>query len=192
MTKIKICGITRPEDARLCGELGAYFIGFNFVPDSPRFIEPERAAEIATNGCLRVGVFRDSPVAEIDRIAKRVRLDVIQLHGAEGEDLVRAVPLPVIKALKVDGAMPDTVTAADWLLFDSGGGTGRAFDWTLLAGYPRTKPFFLAGGITPENVTKAIRDACPDAIDLASGVESAPGIKDHRKLRDLFERAQRA
>jgi phosphoribosylanthranilate isomerase len=140
---------------------------------------------------LFVGVFRDASLDEIHRTAEIARLDLVQLHGSEDEAFIRAVQLPVIKALNVGRALPNTTTSAQWLMFDSGGGTGRAFDWSLLAAYPRTKPFFLAGGITPDNVEAAIRTARPDAIDVSSGVESAPGIKDHHKLRALFERVRR-
>jgi phosphoribosylanthranilate isomerase len=96
----------------------------------------------------------------------------------------------VIRAFDVGDALPETNTGAAYVMFDTGGGTGRAFDWTLLEAYPRTKPFFLAGGITPDNVEDALR-ARPDAIDLASGVERAPGIKDHEKMKRLFERVNR-
>jgi len=185
--KIKICGVTRLEDARAAADLGVDFIGFIFVPSSPRFVDFDTAAEIAAKvrGPQFAGVFRD---AEIDAM-QNAPVDVIQLHGSEPEDVVRAMTKPVIKAIQIDDALPDTTTAADWLLFDSkGGGTGRRFDWTLLAAYPRTKPFLLAGGITPDNVAEAIRTVRPDAIDVSSGVESAPGIKDHYKLQQLFER----
>jgi phosphoribosylanthranilate isomerase len=91
----------------------------------------------------------------------------------------------------VKQTLPDTSTEADYVLFDTGGGTGRTFDWSLLATYPRTKPFFLAGGITPDNVAEAIEKTRPFAIDVASGVEKEPGIKDHDKLKRLFENIRR-
>jgi len=120
-------------------------------------------------------------------------LDYVQLHGAESDDDVRAAALPAIKALRVGDVLPDTTAhpSAEWLLFDTGAGTGRRFDWSLLAMYPRTKPFFLAGGLGPDNVGAAISLVRPDGVDLSSGVESAPGIKDHAKLRTLFERVRR-
>ena len=186
MTRIKICGITRYEDAALAADLGADFLGFIFVPESPRFIEPERAAEIMerVRGPKTVGVFRDNYVPGLP-------LDYVQLHGTESDDDARAVGTPVIKALRVTDTLPDTnYPSAEWLLFDTGGGTGRTFDWALLTHYSRAKPFLLAGGITPDNVAAAIEAAHPDAIDLASGVESSPGIKDHQKLRQLFEKVR--
>jgi phosphoribosylanthranilate isomerase len=188
MTRIKICGLTREDDAELAVSLGAEYLGFIFVKESPRCVTPERVRSM--NGAKKVGVFRDAPIDEIERIAEIAQLDLIQLHGSETEDDVRAMPLPVIKAFNVSNALPHASTGAAYVMFDTGGGTGRTFDWTLLAQYDRTKPFFLAGGITPENVDDALR-ARPYAIDLASGVERAPGIKDHDKLKRLFERVKR-
>jgi phosphoribosylanthranilate isomerase len=202
MTKIKICGITREEDALLCRDLGADFMGMIFVESSPRYVEPERAAAIVQSlGEARprvVGVFRDQSSDYIRSVAAQVGLDVIQLHGHETNDDIRELDLPSVKALRVGDDLPDTKAheSADWLLFDTlderrAGGTGRRFDWSLLAGYARDKPFFLAGGLTPDNVAVAISAARPDAIDVSSGVESAPGIKDREKLHTLFERIRR-
>jgi phosphoribosylanthranilate isomerase len=135
-------------------------------------------------------VFRDAEFGEIERVARVARLDLVQLHGSETDELVNRIALPVIKAFRVGDALPPIRTAAEWVMFDSGGGTGRTFDWSRVSGY-RGKPFFLAGGITPENVVDAITTVRPDAIDLSSGVEAAPGIKDHDKMRKLFERVRR-
>jgi phosphoribosylanthranilate isomerase len=140
---------------------------------------------------LFVGVFRDQSIDEVRRIAELAQIDVVQLHGAEDDDYVRALGLPVVKAFRVGETLPETTSSASWIMFDTGGGTGRPFDWSLLATYPRAKPFFLAGGLTPDNVADAIRETRPDAVDVSSGVESAPGIKDPRKLRDFFERVRR-
>ncbi|HEX2120057.1 MAG TPA: phosphoribosylanthranilate isomerase [Thermoanaerobaculia bacterium] len=199
MTKIKICGITRLEDARFCAGLGADFLGFIFVESSPRHITPERAREIVdqVRGPRFVGVFRDASAHYMSEVARVAGVDLLQLHGSESDDDIRAAAMPAIKAFRVGDELPDATTAADWVLFDTfderrGGGTGRRFDWSLLASYPRTKPFFLAGGVTPENVAVAISSVRPDAIDVSSGVESEPGIKDHAKVRSLFERVRRA
>lgn len=196
--KVKICGLTRAEDAQHAAALGADFLGFIFVKESPRFRDADHVAKIADSlGAHRpklVGVFRDEDVETIRAIAARVPLDVVQLHGAESNDDIRAIGLPSFKALQIGDALPDTTAHpdAEWLLFDSfGGGSGRHFDWSLLNLYSRAKPFLLAGGITPDNVAAAISLVRPDAIDLASGVESAPGIKDHAKLERLFERIKR-
>ncbi len=204
MTRIKICGLTREEDALFCASQGADFLGFIFVPSTPRFIEPERAAAIATrlkdseSTSKIVGVFRDASPDYVREIATLVGLDLVQLHGNETDDDVRAIGLPVIKSYRVGDVLPDTTThpSADWLLFDTfeerrAGGTGRRFDWSLLAAYPRTKPFFLAGGLNPDNIAGAISLARPDAVDVASGVESEPGIKDHARVAQFFERVKR-
>jgi phosphoribosylanthranilate isomerase len=187
MTKVKICGITRAEDAALCDALGADFLGFIFVRESPRFVEAERIGQIETKA-KRVGVFRDAPVEEIERVARTARLDVVQLHGSEDENLVSRIELPVIKAFRVGDALPDVQTKAEWVMFDSGGGTGRVFDWKLLHAYAG-KPFFLAGGITPENVAQALNSKAY-AIDVATGVESMPGVKDHAKVKALFRKVR--
>jgi len=204
MTRIKICGITREEDALVCADQGADFTGFIFVPSTPRYVEPEKAAGIAARMRERetrpklVGVFRDASNDYIREIHNLVGFDVVQLHGSETDDAIHELGIPVIKTLRVSETLPDTHGApnAAWLLFDTyderrGGGTGRRFDWSLLATYERSKPFFLSGGIDPENVVAAISLVRPDAIDLSSGVESAPGVKDHDKIARLFERVRR-
>jgi len=204
MTKIKICGLTREQDALLAADQGADFLGFIFVPSTPRFVEPERAAAITAPLREReqrpklVGVFRDASPDYIREIASVVGLDMVQLHGTETDDDIRAIGIPAIKTFRVGDTLPDTTShpGAEWFLFDTfeerrSGGTGRRFDWSLLAMYPRQKPFFLAGGLTPDNIAAAISLVRPDAIDIASGVESEPGIKDHDKIEQLFTRVRR-
>lgn len=190
-TQIKICGITRYEDAAYAAELGADYIGFIFVPSSPRYIEPERATEIMQRlrGPKFVGVFRDASHSLI----RSLPVHYAQLHGDESDEDIAAIGIPTIKAYRVGDALPDTTAhpSAAWLMFDTGGGTGQTFDWSLLALYSRTKPFFLAGGLTPENVAAAVSLARPDAVDVSSGVESAPGVKDHHKLKTFIERVKR-
>ena len=198
MTLIKICGITRHEDAVLAVELGADFLGFIFVPESPRYVTAGRVREMMASGAVvkrrlmpphskTVGVFRGASAEEINDVATAAGVDYVQIHGTPPD----GVRFPVIHAFHVQGSLPDTTTTAEYVLFDTGGGTGRTFDWTLLERWPRTKPFFLAGGLTPDNVAGAIRAGRPDAIDLSSGIESAPGIKDHHKMKTLFERVKR-
>ena len=210
MTRVKICGITRDEDAQLCAELGVDYLGFVFVTDSARSVDPvecggfaaafpraaepldahvsdsaaqgKAAAALPHSRPLRVGVFRDSPLDELLRIAKIARLDMIQLHGSEPEEYVRAIGLPVIKV--VDVTEP-AKTNAPFVMFDSGGGTGRTFDWSLVERHRPAQPFFLAGGLTPGNVAEAIRVTLPYAVDVSSGVEACAGVKDHQKLRDF-------
>jgi phosphoribosylanthranilate isomerase len=187
MTKVKICGITRAEDAELAIELGADYLGFIFVKESPRCVTPERALEYggSASALQRVGVFRNAHAEEILRIIEAAKLDMVQIHGDT------EVPFPTIRAFKVEDKLPEITTDDDYILFDTGGGTGRVFDWDLLSTYDRSKPFFLAGGITPDNVRDAIAKTSPYAIDVASGVEKQPGIKDHDKLKRLFEAIQR-
>ena len=206
MTRIKICGLTRAEDALRAAELGADFLGFIFVPSSPRFVAPERVREIAAAVRERrgeqapkvTGVFYDHGVDYIREIAAVATLDLVQLHGSEPDEDIAALGIPAVKTLRVSETLPDTHTAptAAWLLFDTydpqrAGGTGRRFDWSLLALYERSKPFFLSGGLTPDNVVAGITLVRPDAIDLSSGIESAPGVKDHALLERLFERVRR-
>ena len=204
MTKIKICGITREEDALFCADNGADFIGFIFVPSTPRHVEPEKAAAIAAKMRERetrpkiVGLFRDASNDYIREIQTLVGFDVVQMVGNETNDAIRELAMPVIKTLRVSDTLPDTKGFPDaaWLLFDTfderrAGGTGRRFDWSLLATYDRGKPFFLSGGINPDNVVASISLVRPDAIDLSSGVESEPGMKDHEKVARLFERVRR-
>lgn len=204
MTKIKICGITNVDDALFCAECGADFLGFIFVPASPRYVEPERAGAIAArlreagNAPKLVGVFQDASADYIREISNVAGLDLVQLHGSESEDDILEIGIPTIKTLHVGDMLPDTHAAptAAWLLFDTyderrSGGTGKRFDWSLLAMYERSKPFFLSGGLTPDNVVAAISLVRPDAIDVASGVEVSPGMKDHAKVARLFERVRR-
>jgi len=204
MTKIKICGITNEADALFCAEAGADFLGFIFVPSSPRHIEPEKAGEISkrlretANAPKIVGVFQDASADYIREISNVVFLDLVQLHGSESDEDIREMDMPAIKTMHVGDTLPETheTPNAAWLLFDTfderrGGGTGRRFDWSLLATYERSKPFFLSGGLTPDNVIAAVSLVRPDAIDVASGVEASPGVKDHDKVARLFERVRR-
>lgn len=204
MTKIKICGLTREEDALFCADNGADLLGFIFVPSTPRFIEPERAAAIVATVRQNakvpkfVGVFRDASSEYVREITGLVGLDMIQMHGSETDEDIQSIGFPVVKTLRVGDTLPDTHGApnAAWLLFDTyderrPGGTGRRFDWSLLAMYDRGKPFFLSGGLNPENVVAGISLVRPDGIDISSGVESEPGVKDHGKIARLIERVRR-
>jgi phosphoribosylanthranilate isomerase len=204
MTLIKICGITREEDALFCARQGADYLGFIFVNSSPRSVSPDAACRIAERvRALRhhpeiVGVFLNEPLDSIRSVVSQVGLDLVQLHGDESDDDCRAVGLPVIKGIRVGETLPDVSAfgAPDWLLFDTlderrGGGTGRRFDWSLLNDYPRNKRFFLSGGLSPDSVAAAISRVRPDAIDISSGVEESPGVKSHPKIERLFDRVRR-
>lgn len=199
MTRVKICGITRTEDALLAAELGASAIGFIFWPGSQRYIEPERAREIAgalPREVVCVGVFVDQPVEHMREVAARVPLGAVQLHGSESTEVADALMQPVIKAVAVKaGFVPssvDEIPAGLTVLLDAHdpvkrGGTGRAINWSLAAQVARRRPIMLSGGLNPTNVRQALYIVRPYAVDLASGVESSPGVKDPHKLRQLFE-----
>ena len=192
--RIKICGITRAEDAHLAADLGAWAVGFIFWPGSGRSIDPQRARDIVRGlppFVVPVGVFVNQPAADVEETATFVRLGAVQLHGEETPDAAAAVAHPVIKAIAIGGdahAWPAHVR----LLLDvddraARGGTGRTIDWAAAAGIAATRRILLAGGLTPDNVADAIARVRPFGIDVSSGVERAPGIKDHGRLRALFE-----
>ena len=200
MTRLKLCGITNADDALLCAE--ADYLGLIFVEDSPRHVTVERAQGIvAALGKKRpklVGVFRDHPLEHVQRVTMEVGLDLVQLHGSEPNDYIRALTPSVIKTFRVGDVLPDLSSApnAAYFLFDTfvdrlSGGTGSRFDWSLVANV-RHKPFFLAGGINPDNVKAAIDIARPYAIDVATGVEASPGKKDPAKVKAMFEAVRNA
>lgn len=207
--RVKICGITRAEDALLAAELGAWAIGMIFVEGTPRYIEPFRAAQLARQlpaGVRRVGVFRDAPHAYIEETVETVGLDLIQLHGNETMADCRALGCErVIKAVVVQSEA-DVETAlgyeVGWLLVDkaktSSAKSGEmssktannagTVDLELAALVARQHGrTILAGGLTPTNVAEAVAEVCPWGIDLASGVEATPGIKHHGTMRALFD-----
>jgi phosphoribosylanthranilate isomerase len=195
--RIKFCGITRPEDAQWAEELGAWAIGMVLWPGSPRACEPARAATIARAHRRRVhvvGVFVNQPLARVVTIAEQVGLTIVQLHGSEGPaycaEVARRTGCRVIKAASVRSAGDVRALEAyhcDYHLLDGylpgrPGGTGETFAWELVAAHHGPAPVILSGGLTPDNVTAAIAAARPFAVDVASGVELAPGIKDHRLM----------
>lgn len=199
MTRVKICGITRPEDALLATDLGAFAVGFVFWPGSPRYIDP-RAARVIVNALpedvLKVGVFVNQPAGHVRLVAGIAGLTTVQLHGTESVPFALGVGLPVFKAVPVRPEFAlealDAIPAGITVLLDAfdpatHGGTGRTIDWTLAASAAARRPIVLAGGLNPSNIPDAIRQVRPFAVDLASGVESAPGVKDPARLRDLFE-----
>lgn len=197
---LKICGVTRDEDARLCAAIGARYVGFIFAASSPRVISPERAARLDAGGALRVGVFVGASPEEICRVAKRARLDYVQLHGGENVAVCRAIgPERVIKVL-----WPEALTgSADALaalrpeceryapvcamfLLDagqSGGGSGRNLCFASFDGFAPPRPWLLAGGLGPHNLAEAARSCAPHAFDCNSGLEESPGRKSPEKAR---------
>ncbi len=194
----KICGVTDPASVAAVAAHGASHIGFNFVPASPRFITPERAAPLVRQarelGLVSVAVVTDPDDALIQAVTSTAGVDMVQLHGAETPERARALRqggLRLIKALGIAGPddlaqVPDFVPACEMLLLDAKapggasmtGGHGQAFDWTVLAGFSAPVPWFLAGGLTPETVAEAVRRTGAPGVDVSSGVESARGVKD--------------
>jgi phosphoribosylanthranilate isomerase len=205
-TRIKFCGMTRPGDVRLAGELGADAIGFVFADGSPRRVHAEEAR--AMRGALAplvdaVAVFRDNGSDEIRDVIKQVRPTLLQFHGDEDDALCRSFGVPYIKAIGMGHALVENASAlqgrypaAAAFLFDShgditSGGSGRSFDWSRLpAGL--NKPMMLAGGLSSANVFDAISATLPWGVDASSGIESAPGIKDGDRMRAFVEEVRRA
>jgi len=201
--RIKICGITRLEDALLAARLGADALGFNFWPGSKRFIAPAAARAIVRAlppFVTTVGVFVDAGRDELLSAAAVSGVQVLQLHGDEPPELARSLPMPLLKAIRVSG--PASLDAIDrWpgaagFLLDAAapgyGGSGLTFDWSLASEAARRATVLLAGGLTPDNVAGAIRAVRPFAVDVASGVESAPGLKDAERLAAFITAARAA
>lgn len=194
---VKICGITREADARLAVDLGATAIGFVFWPSSPRTISPREARAIVDTlppFVTAVGVFVNAGRDEIEAAAREANLGAVQLHGDETPDLARSLSRRAIKAIALDENAEQRVL--DWseamVLLDAHdparrGGTGRVIDWDRAASIAQTREVILAGGLGPANVADAVARVRPAGIDVSSGVEAAPGIKDPEKLRALFE-----
>ena len=192
---VKICGITQLEDAEAAVAAGAGAIGFIFWPQSPRFIDPHRARVIAAAlppFVTPVGVFVNQPLDYVNGVASLVRLGVVQLHGDETPQFASAVTRPVMKAVSIGSADTRLWPARVRLLLDvhdplARGGTGRTIDWAAAAELASQRKVVLAGGLKPENVADAVARVRPYGIDVSSGVERSPGIKDHQRLRALFE-----
>lgn len=198
LVHVKICGITRLEDALLAAELGADALGLVFWPDSPRFIDPFRARKIVRALpplVTPVGVFVDQPIAYVEGVASLVRLGAVQLHGSEGPEFTGSLSYRVIKAVPLGAGAPAPEVGI-WpedvvLLLDAHdpvryGGTGRTVDWTAAAPVARARRSILSGGLTPDNVAGAIDAVRPYGVDVSSGVEAAPGKKDPDRLRRFF------
>lgn len=189
MVRVKICGITNPEDALMAVEAGADALGFVFFPDSPRCVSPEQAEAIIRRlppFVQTVGLFVNEGVEKVNLVADRCGLDLIQLHGEETPDYCADVRRRIIKAFRVKdesslAGMADYRVAAPLLDAWSPaahGGTGTTFNWEIAARAAASRDIILAGGLTPENVAGAIAAVRPYAVDVSSGVESAPGKKD--------------
>lgn len=212
MAQVKICGLSHPEHVAAAVDAGARYVGFVFFARSPRAVTAEQAAALALDvpaGVARVGLFVNPDDAALDAVLAQVPLDIIQLHGSEPPERVAEIKaltgLPVMKAVGVAGpgdldALWDYGLVADMLLIDAKappgadlpGGNGLPFDWRLLAGRRIVKPWLLAGGLTPQNVAEAIRLTGAAGIDVSSGVETAPGVKDSGLIRDFVAAATAA
>ena len=202
MTRVKICGITRAEDAELAVSLGAWALGFILWPQSKRAADPAVAAGIARSLQRRpvelVGVFVNQPLDEIERYADALGLTYVQLHGDEGPAFCAAVAqrtgLKVVKSARIRHAadLRDLERFhTDLHLLDTAvpglrGGSGRTWDWSLLAGRRAKTPFLLSGGLTAENVGDGIAAVHPWGVDVASGTEASPGVKDPERLEAFF------
>lgn len=198
MTKIKLCGLSRPEDIAAANEVNPDYIGFVFAPKSKRYVSPTQAAQLKQQlaaGIQAVGVFvKEDPETVVHLLEDGV-IDVAQLHGSESEAYIRTLRQhthkPIMQAFRVDTPADlekAQASSADYILLDSGdGGTGERFDWSLLAG--ATRPYFLAGGLDPENVGGAVEKLKPYAVDVSSGIET-DGKKDPEKMKN-FVRAVR-
>lgn len=209
--RVKICGLNTAESVAAAVDAGATYLGFNFFPKSPRYVSPEIAGQLALAvppGVAKVALSVDATDDVLDTIAAAVPLDMLQLHGHETVERVAALRarfgLPVMKVIGVSGpedlaALDRYQAVADQILVDAKppkgavlpGGNGVVFDWRLLLGRVWRKPWMLAGGLTPANVAQAILSTNARQVDTASGVESAPGVKDADLIR-AFVAAARA
>lgn len=200
--RIKICGVTSAEDARIAAAAGAAAIGLNFYRKSPRYVSLEVARQIVEalpEGICKVGVFVDEERSRILETAERLDLDALQFHGGESAEFCAGWSQKRIKAVRVHG--PDALSSSlaypvDFILADAYvegrvGGTGRQIPLEWLAGVDRRR-LILAGGLNPENVARAIRHVRPAAVDVASGVEKEPGRKDPDLMRRFIENAKNA
>ena len=206
--KVKICGITRLEDAEAAVSAGAWAIGLNHSPESARLVDPDAAEEIGQamkRRCEVAGVFVNQTLDEIAAAVERAELTLVQLHGDEGPtfcmEVARRTGTKVIKAFRVRSPADVTASRAykvGFHLFDANvrgryGGTGESFDWDLVAGRSGGVPAIVAGGLTPDNVGEAIAVANPWGVDVAGGVETeGPGIKDHNLIESFMAAANRA
>jgi phosphoribosylanthranilate isomerase len=206
MVRVKICGITNAADALAAVDAGANLLGFNFYLKSPRHITEAEAAKTRAQLPKKVeavGIFVNASSIEVAALCKSLRLDAAQLHGDESPEAVSelAPSVPVIKAFRVEPDFPlktlDEYSAAFAFLFDAAhtgqyGGTGRTTDWDAARRAAKDHRIILAGGLKVENVAAAVRIVRPYGIDVASGVESKPGKKDHGRLREFIQEVRRA
>ena len=196
---VKVCGMTRPEQVSAIDEMGADFLGFIFAAKSPRHVTPEHVAAIERGKAKRVGVFVEQDADSVCRIMDQAKLDLAQLHGGQSEDFCRRVgPERIIKVFwpqrhaSLDALLEEMNRFKDLcslMLLDagtSGGGHGQSLDFAALSGLAAPKPWLLAGGLSPDNAARAVREAHPTGLDLNSGVEASPGVKDIHRVEQAF------
>lgn len=194
MTRIKICGTTNLDDALMAVEAGADALGFIFVPDTPRYLHPDKAAKIIEElppFITTVGLFVNANQREIDTIADGCSLDAVQLHGEEPPEVCQTLNRRVVKAFRVKDEtslanLHDYRVSAyllDTYVKGAMGGTGKVFDWNLAVKAKKYGRIILAGGLNPENITLAISRVRPYGVDVSSGVEMRPGLKDPAKIK---------
>ena len=197
MIAVKICGIISLKDAELAANYGASAIGLIFYTDSPRYVDPaevEQWIDSIPSSVKKVGVFVNEQSENINKITRQLKLEFIQLHGDESPEFCNGIIRPVIKVFRV-GDDFDAIVLNEYdvhgFLFDTykkgnPGGTGTRFNWDLIANLKTETPIILSGGLTPENVLNGIEAVNPAAVDVNSGVESVPGVKDEEKIKELF------
>jgi phosphoribosylanthranilate isomerase len=199
-TKIKICGLTNLEDARFASGLFVDYLGFIFYDKSPRFIDPAKAGAIINwlEGPEKIGVFVNQSLDEVNELAKQTGLDYVQLHGNETVEYCELIEKPIIKVIHITldttlEILQDKVNefneVVDYFLFDTKvgdqwGGTGITFDWNIIKNI-KSKPYFLSGGLNSKNVTHALELLDPFAVDISSGIEEEPGLKDLEKMKEF-------
>jgi phosphoribosylanthranilate isomerase len=203
VTRIKICGVTSPAQALACVDAGADSVGVNFVRSSVRRVDEETARSIAVavgSAALVVGVVAGMSVSEMRALKAATGVGCLQLHGDEAPEDVEALLPHAYKAVRVGArddvararAMPGAYVLVDAKVEGALGGTGHAFDWALVVDLARSRRLVLAGGLTPDNVKRAVEEVRPWCVDVASGVESAPGVKDPAKVRAFVEAVRSA
>jgi phosphoribosylanthranilate isomerase len=194
---VKICGLTNPVDAEAAVGAGADLLGFVFRSGTPRALDPAASVWIRDiKRAEKVGVFLDAPLEEVLRVRDHLALDWVQLHGGEPDSYLATLGERVIRRVPVE-SVPDW-NLVRWLagrclpLFDPGAGDGVPWSWEALSENPADVRFGLAGGLTPDNVADAVRTVRPHLVDVSSGVEAAPGVKDHDKIRRFIAAARDA
>jgi len=199
---IKVCGMTQMDQVLYLDQLGVDFIGFIFVPGSPRAVKPEKVAEVRNNlkNAKTVGVVKNPSLSDLHLWASSAKIDYWQFHGAESPDFMDQSGLPYFQVI---GMSPEGIPQrqvhphASYYLYDtqvgmSSGGLGKIFNWAELKKINSTRPIFLAGGLNPDNVEQAILEAAPQGVDLNSGVEDSPGVKNLEKVQMAVEKARSA